>query len=226
MPDKDKTEIEEPRAAAAMPVSTDSLLLADFVEVEKGQRILDLGTGGGVIAMTLAAREEVKIIGVDNQIEAIEEAQCRYERDKAFMQGECEFEPGDFRNEEYIRRLGVFSQVVCNPPYYKSGEGRLPPDSARASARHEITCTLEDIVQAADWALPEGGAFSFVMIPKRMPESFGLLAKRGLSVYAVKPVYTQNRQDAELVLIRAIKGANGALRMMEPRQLRALNRGG
>jgi tRNA1Val (adenine37-N6)-methyltransferase len=225
MPNKGETKIKESRAGAPMPVSTDSLLLADFVEVAKGERILDLGTGGGVVAMALAAREEVKVVGIDNQIEAVEAAQKKYVSNKGFMRGECEFEPGDFRNEEYIRRLGVFSQVVCNPPYHKAGEGRLPPASARACARHEITCTLEDVAQAADWALPEGGVFSFVMIPKRMAESFSLLAKIGFSVYAVRPVYTHSRQDAELVLIRAIKGANGALRLMEPRQLRALNRG-
>lgn len=205
-----------------MPVSTDALVLADFVLAKPGQRILDLGTGAGIIALTLAGRQNVELVGIDNNIEAIEEARKRLERDKGLLAGSCHFEPGDLRNEEYIRELGAFHQVVCNPPYYKLGNGRLPPQPGQATARHETTCTLEDVIRAAAWALEGDGAFSFIQIPERLLEALELLQTHGFSANSVQPVYTRRRRDAELILVRAVSGANNALRFMTPRQLRAL----
>ena len=219
MPDKAHNEF------GVMPVSTDALVLADFVQVQPGQRILDLGTGAGVIALTLAGRESVFVLGIDNSIDAIEEAQRRLERDRPLLVGSCQFEPGDLRNEEFVREFGPFDQVVCNPPYYRLGEGRLPPLEGRAAARHETTCTLLDVVRAASWALAPGGVFSLSQIPARLSESLGLLGAEGLSANVIQPIHTRRRREAERVLIRAIKGANGALRLLPPRQLRAL-RGG
>ncbi|OPZ02036.1 MAG: tRNA1(Val) (adenine(37)-N6)-methyltransferase [candidate division BRC1 bacterium ADurb.BinA364] len=207
-----------------MPVTTDSLLLADFVQIESGQRILDLGAGSGAIALTLAARRKVEIVGIDVCIEAIEEASRRWQRDRALMLGECVFEPGDMRNREFMEELGLFDQVVCNPPYFKANQGRLPPDPVRAAARHEVSCTLEDIVRAAGWVLREGGVFSFVHIPPRLPEAFGLLSAFGFQLSAIQPIYTRKCQDAELALIQAVKGENAslAMRILPPRGLRAL----
>jgi len=209
-----------------MPVSTDSLVLADFVELQPGQRIVDLGSGTGAVALTLAGREKISVVGFDNCMEAVEEAQRRLERDKSLLVGTCRFEAGDLRNEAFVRSLGVFDQVVCNPPYYKVGHGRLPPNPSRASARFETTCTLDDVVCAASWALAPGGAFSFTLIPARLGEALSLLTKHGFAPNALQPVYTRRRRDAERVLIRAALGVNGSLRLLPPRQLRALSEDG
>ena len=103
--------------------------------------------------------------------------------------------------------------------------GGLPPQSARASARHETTGTLDEVIRAASWALEAGGTFSFIQIPERLAEALQLLQDHGFNPNAIQPVYTRRRRDAELVLVRAVRGSNGAFRLMTPRQLRALNGG-
>jgi tRNA1Val (adenine37-N6)-methyltransferase len=205
-----------------MPVSSDSLVLADFTVVHPGERILDIGTGLGIVALALAAREAVDVVGIDNSFEALEKAGERLERDKETLCGTCRFEPGDLRNETFMRELGAFDQVVCNPPYYKVGEGRLPPSPHRAAARHETTCNLADVVQAADWALNGSGTFTCIQIPRRLPEILDLLTQHGFAPQAVQPVYTARKRDAELVLTRATKETGGTLRLLPPRCLRAL----
>jgi len=207
----------------SMPVTTDSLVLADFVEPLPGQRILDLGTGSGIIALSLAARAEVTVVGIDNSFEALEEAQQALERDRALLQGQVEFFPGDLRNLEYLAELGPFDQVVCNPPYFKLDEARLPPSEPRAAARHEISCTLEEVVRAAAQVMPMQGVFSLVQIPARLGEVLQLLPAYGLALQVIQPVYTARDRDARLVLFRAMKGRNGTLRMLPPLHPRALN---
>ena len=205
-----------------MPVTTDALLLADFVSVEDGQRILDLGSGSGVIALTLASRANAEFLGIDNSMEFVEEACRNLEAERLLLKGEIEFLPGDLRNEEYMRELGMFDQVVCNPPYYRLNEGRLPPGSQRAAARHEVTCTFNEVVRAASLVLPAEGTFSFVQVPARLAEALTTVPAHGFSMAAIQPVYTRHSKDAQLILFRAIKGVNGNLRVLPAIQLRTL----
>jgi len=209
-------------SASPMPVTTDALALADFVTPADGQRILDLGTGTGPIALALAARAKVSVLGIDNVFEAIEEAQANLARDQALLQGSVEFQPGDLRNLDYIRELGAFDQVVCNPPYFKLNEGRLPPNHQRASARHELTCTLAEVIEAGAVALADGGVFSVVHVPARLPELLQTLGQCGLSPQALRPIYTARNRDARLVLCSARKGLPGSFRLLQPLHVRTL----
>lgn len=212
-----------PAVSSPMPVTTDSLLLAEFVELVPGQRILDIGFGSGIIALSLCARADVQVVGIDNSIEAYEEACRNLERERLLVQAEPEFMPGDLRNAEFMAELGQFDQVVCNPPYHRLNQGRLPPNAQRAAARHELTCTLEEVVRAASQVMSPRGVFSFSHIPARLPDAVAALASHDLSLQALQPVYTNGGPDARLLLFRAAKGAGtGPMRVLPALHVRTL----
>ncbi len=96
-----------------MPITTDSLLLADFVRTVDGQRILDLGTGSGIIALSLCAKAKVSVTGIDINEQAIQEARSQLDRERLLLKGSATFLHGDVRDAAFIQGLGAFDQVVC-----------------------------------------------------------------------------------------------------------------
>ena len=193
----------------------DAVLLAHFSleAADTAAEIVDLCTGNGIIPLLLAAKTQAEhITGIEIQKYAAEMAvrsvQLNHIEDRVTVL--CE----DLRN---IRDLGMDSKVnvvTVNPPYINAG---LRNDQdAKLIARHEVMCTLEDVVSAAGRILKSNGHFIMVHRPARLPEIFAVMRKYKLEPKRMRLVYPYADKNANLVLIDAIKGGNPQLNVEPP----------
>jgi tRNA1Val (adenine37-N6)-methyltransferase len=151
----------------------ESLALADFVRTLPGARVAELGSGVGLISLLIAARLAPReVVAVEIQ-PALHEIARRNVRENGYGAAvRCV-------NEDYRKfadgNEGEFECVVSNPPFYRSGDGRIPPDPVRAAARHEINGTVEELAASAHALLSRGGHF-FVVFDARREEELRLAA--------------------------------------------------
>jgi tRNA1Val (adenine37-N6)-methyltransferase len=188
--------------------SLDPLLLVSFLVDPPPGPLMDLGCGSGVMAL-LAARlwPRLKVSGLE-----IQEGLAAMARRSAAMNGldrRVAIIRGDLRNCSRTFRPGSFGSVICNPPYRKLGTGRLPPDREKAVARHEISMTLEDLLEAMDHLLVPGGCFSISWKPERMDDLARNIRGRGLVLRTVRPVHSRRGLGPFLILCSGVKGSPG-----------------
>ncbi|EKU72184.1 tRNA1(Val) (adenine(37)-N6)-methyltransferase [Selenomonas sp. F0473] len=189
--------------------SMDAVLLAHFPRLASRARVLDLGTGAGVIPLLIA--DEVR------EIYAVEfnPVQARLAERNAALNGLSEkitVREGDYRDPPALFAPASFDLVFANPPYYPVRSGAVNAGKGRAAARHEITATLADTVRAAAYALPPGGRLAMVHLPERLGEIMLALHAENFAVKRMRLVLPRADRAPNLVLIEAAKGA--ALRGM------------
>lgn len=155
-------------SGGAMAPGHDAFALARVVELRAGERVLDLGTGVGTIALMLAAREAVEVVGLERDRGALAAADSNARRNAARLRGAVHWLGADLRQLPWLAEGRHFDLVVMNPPYYRRGEGRVPDGASRAGARHEIHGTLSDWIRAARLSLRPGGRLACVHRPARM----------------------------------------------------------
>ncbi len=193
----------------------DAVLLASFAVAKEGERVMDMCTGTGVIPILMEAKTRGRFfIGIEIQPESVEMAQrsvlLNGLEDKILIR-ECDIKELD---KEFP--LGSFDVVTCNPPYMQRGGGMVNEYSAKAVARHEILCTLEDVAIAADKMLRVGGRFYMVHRPSRLPEIFQRAVKHHLEPKRMRFVHTYIDKEPTLVLIEFIKGGRPMLKVEPP----------
>lgn len=193
--------------------SMDALLLADFVTIRAGDRVVDLGTGCGVISLILLSSRPVELVwGLE-----IQESLARQAARNVFLNGCSErmaVVRGDLRHLPFSGSCA--NVVVCNPPYRKARSGRINPDPQRAIARHELTARLGEIVKAASFLLKSRGRFAAVYPAERLVDLFGQLRRVNLEPKRLRMVHASPRSGAKLVLVEAAAGAKPGLRVEEP----------
>ena len=198
-------------AVSATPrFGTDAILLSHFAGPAAGERVCELGTGCGAIALRLCGMGRVAAVhGIDIAPQAIALAQMGAD---AFP-GEPRptFAVGDWHHPQAIAPAGSFRRVVCNPPYFPPDSGRVSRDEAAALARHEQPDTLSAVCQAAAWLLCNGGRFCLCHRPERLPAVLAALTACGLEPKRLQPV--QQRADTApwLFLLEARKGGRPGL---------------
>ncbi|MBN1868240.1 methyltransferase [Candidatus Sumerlaeota bacterium] len=167
----------------------DSLALARYARVAARERVLDLGTGQGIVALMLAARETVHVIGVEREKRVLAAAQRNARRNAERLQGRVTWLCADLRSLSRNRDTmapteteGFFDLATMNPPFMRVGEGRISPDSARAAARQETHGVLVDWIEAAARALRRGGRLALIQRIARGDETLAALAEAGFSI--------------------------------------------
>ena len=141
--------------------SLDALLLAHFMTCRRGETIADLGTGNGVIALTLAyLHSSLSITGVEIQLSMVDRA-SRNVRMNGFQE-RVTISQADVRNIQETFSPESFAAVVCNPPYRRTTSGRISPNVERKIARHEIAAGLADFLRAGAYLLPIKGRIAMV----------------------------------------------------------------
>lgn len=137
---------------------TDSVLLANFVKLRRGDQVIDLGTGSGVIPLLLAYKNpEIKVTGVEIQAEAAALAQKNVEFNN--LSEQIEIVNQDLCTLDSKYKTGSFDVVVSNPPYLPVASGKLKENDYVAIARHELKADLEAVVAEAARLLKYGGHF-------------------------------------------------------------------
>ena len=142
----------------------DAVLLSDYAKVKKNSRGIDLCSGTGIVPILMDAKYPIAHVeGLEYQEDYAEMAER-----SVHMNGQSDrvhIAHGDVRQVKEKYKRESFDWVTCNPPYMTGAHGLKNPDYGKAIARHEITCSLEDVVQAAKWLLKPGGHFYMVHRP-------------------------------------------------------------
>lgn len=195
--------------------SLDSVLLVRFVEVQGRERIVDLGAGNGVIALSLAVlHSAVEVAGVELQQAMVERA----ERGAALngVEEQVRMMRGDVRAVEECLPARSFDVAVCNPPYRPPRSGRVNPDRERLLARHEVEGGLADFVRAGAYLLRHRGRMCLVYPSERAVELFAVMRQHRLEPRRVRFVHSFADAPATLVLAEGVKGARTSLTVLPP----------
>ncbi len=196
-------------------LSTDSVLLADFARLRPGSRGIDLGCASGALALMLLAREEtLDMTGLELDSRAAAVARANLERNG--WSGRARIVTGDIRAHRELFRAGSFDLAVANPPYFPLGSGALSPDPARAAARSETDCTLEELCRATAWLLRSGGSFCVVHRPERLSELLAAMASQALEPKRLRMVSSRYDSAPSLVLAEGRRGGRPGLRIEPP----------
>ena len=194
------------------PLCTDSVLLADFVRIRGTLSGIDLGCASGAILLMLLSRSErLRMTGIELQPDAAELAVRAMERNG--YSDRAEILCGDLREYRSLLPGRCFDFVVSNPPYYPPGTGALSPNRARADARSELSCTLEDLCITASAFCRTGGSFYLVHKPERLSEIFVTLNRTALEPKRLRAVCSRPGRAPSLVLIEARKGGKPGLKI-------------
>ena len=192
--------------------SMDAVLLAHFPRLTGRERILDLGTGTGIIPL-LIADFAAHITAVElNPVQAelaVRNVRLNHLTDKITVR------EGDYRDPPALFACGEYDLVFSNPPYRPVTSGALSI-GARAAARHELPATLADTVHAASYALRHGGRLAMVHLPERLSEIILALHAEHLAVKRLRMVQPRADRAPNLMLIEAVKGAALAGMRHEP----------
>ncbi len=198
---------------------TDALVLAHFISPARGERVCELGTGCGAIALRLCAEGcPTAVHGVDIAADAVALA----ERSAAAFDGTPTptFAVADWGEPSSIAPAGSFDCVVCNPPYFPPDSGAVSADATVRRARHETPTTLTDVCRAASWLLRYGGRFCLCHRPERLPAVLTALAAHGLEPKRLQAVQNAPNSPPWLFLLEARKGGHAGLRWEAPLVLR------
>lgn len=193
----------------------DAVLLSDFFQASKNAKVMDIGTGTGVIPVLLYGKNKGKdFTGIDIQEEMVEMAQR-----SALLNGIQErvcFVTCDVKQVKNMFHSESFDAIVTNPPYMKVGDGLLNPDMSKAVSRHEIACTIEDIVAASYYLLKEKGKLYMIHRPHRLPDIFIAMRKFKIEPKRMRFVYPDAQKEPNLVLLCGVKLGNQELRVEKP----------
>jgi tRNA1(Val) A37 N6-methylase TrmN6 len=195
--------------------SLDAVLLGNFISVRPGERILDLGCGNGIVALILAYRwPSCQLTGLEIQPDLVTMARGNVVLNN--WQERIGIVQGDMRRIEKSMAAGQFDWVVSNPPYRKTGTGRVNIDPEQQAARHETMADLSSVVKAAVWALKYKGRAAFIYPAVRGAAVLYELKKQGLEPKKMQTVYSYPGSPATLLLIESVKGGGEGLEILPP----------
>ena len=183
----------------------DAVLLADFATGAKKGRVIDLGTGTGVIPLLMRGREKgIHFTGLEIQEYSADMARRSVELNN--LQEDIEIVQGDMRDVHTLFAPESFHAVTCNPPYIKGSHGLENENAPKNIARHEIMMELSDVMKAANYLLVEGGSFSMVHKPFRLAEIIRLMSQYRLEPKRICMVQPFFDKEPNMVLIEGNKG--------------------
>ena len=193
----------------------DAVLLSGFARIRKGDHVLDMGTGTGIIPILLKSKTKGEhFTGLEIQEECADMAtrSVQYNGLEYAVDIVC----GDIKEAAGIFGAASFDVVTSNPPYMIGAHGLQNPYMAKAIARHEVLCTLEDVVSQASKVLKDRGRFFMVHRPFRLAEIFSVLTRYKLEPKRMQLVYPYIDREPNMVLIEALKGGNSRITVEKP----------
>lgn len=203
-------------------IGTDSVLLAYFANdtgLKKIKLASDLGCGSGIISILLATlNPDLTVDAVELMPEAV--ICARKSAELSGVSGRVCVIESDIRGHRDFLRPGAYDLVVANPPYYSLGSGALSYDRSRAAARSEVTCSLDNIMEAASYLTRWGGSFSLVHKPERLCDIFRSMNKHGFEPKRMRLVQNKADSPPSLVLVEGRRGGKSSLKIEAPLILR------
>ena len=193
----------------------DAVLLSSFAKAKPGEKVLDLGTGNGIIPILMEAKTKgEKFYGLEIQEESADLARRSVALNE--LESKIEIVTGDMKEAVDIFGAASFHVITMNPPYMTGNHGLVNPGDAKAIARHEITCSLEDMISQASKVLKCKGRFYMVHRPFRLAEIMTLMVKHHLEPKRMRLVYPYADKEPNMVLIEGLKGGNSRITVEPP----------
>ena len=193
----------------------DAVLLSTFSNVKRGEKVLDLGTGTGIIPILLEAKTEaIHITGLEIQEESADMARRSILLNQ--LQEKIEIVTGDIKEASHLFGNSSFDVITCNPPYMIGNHGLKNEDLSKTIARHELLCNFEDIARESSKVLSPGGRIYLVHRPFRLAEIISTLIRFQLEPKRMRLVYPYIDKEPNMVLIEAKKGGNSRITIEKP----------
>ena len=195
--------------------SLDAVLLSQFIKIRKNERVIDLGTGCGILPLLLSRTTKAhSFVGIEIQKELVECAQKNISLNH--LEDRISILHLDYRKLKGSFAPGSFDVVVSNPPYRKYRTGRLNPSMEKAIARHEINGSIEDLIFMASYLLPPKGKCYLIFPALRTVDLFVALRGRKLEPKRLQFVHPRVGEEAKFILTESVNASGVELKIMEP----------
>ncbi|HEY8892958.1 MAG TPA: tRNA1(Val) (adenine(37)-N6)-methyltransferase [Clostridium sp.] len=199
----------------AFRFGVDAVLLANFAKVRKNSKIVDLCTGTGIIPFILAGKTNASsLIGVEIQEELVEMANRSVKFNN--LQDKINFISGDLKDLELIKSIPKVDIVTVNPPYKLHNSGLISLNDKNAIARHEICCTLEDVIIACRVLLRDSGRLYMVHRPDRLADVLCTMRKHRIEPKRIRMVHPSVNKAPNIVLIEGQRDGGSFLKWDPP----------
>ena len=193
----------------------DAVILSGFAEVKKGEKVMDLCTGTGIIPILLEAKTEGShFTGLEIQEESVEMARRSVRLNG--LEDKVTIDFGDVKNTEALYRASSFDVVTVNPPYMNEGGGLKNGYSPKTIARHEVLCSLEDVVDAAARLLVPQGRLYMVHRPHRLTDIMVTLRNHRLEPKRLRFLHSYADREPVMVLVEAVSNGKPMVKVMPP----------
>lgn len=193
----------------------DAVLLSDFANVKRKHRVIDLCTGTGIIPFLVYGKynpEEVWGVEVQEEMAEMAGRSSLLNNTEEIVKFKC----ADLNDKSLASELGRFDVVTVNPPYKLNNAGILNPNDKLAIARHEILCTLEDVIVSSRRLLADNGRMFIVHRPERLADIFVLMRKYNIEPKRVKMVHPNAKKAPNIVLVEGQRDGGAFLKWEDP----------
>lgn len=193
----------------------DAVLLANFANVKKKHKVMDLCTGTGIVPFIIKGKKEPeKIVGLEIQNKFVEMAN-RSIKINGFN-NTMEFLHGDLKDKELLKSIGRFDVVTVNPPYKLEKSGIVNPNDKYAIARHEVMCNLDNVIEACRIVLKDNGRLYMVHRPERLADIFCIMRKYKIEPKRVQMVHPNTKKPANILLVEGQRDGGAYLKWEPP----------
>lgn len=190
----------------------DAVLLSDFAKSASG-RVIDLCTGTGIVPILLAAKsraERIDAIEIQSEIAGMAERSVEYNNLGDRIHIKC----ADLKDAPAIFGKGQYNCVTVNPPYMKTGTGFINAGDMKTISRHEVCCTLDDVIKTASELLKPHGKLFMVHRPSRLADIFCTMRKYKIEPKLIRLVAPKKGKEPNLVLVHGVKNAKSDLKLL------------
>lgn len=193
----------------------DAVLLSHFANIKNKHRVIDLCTGTGIVPFLVYGKYKPKeVIGIEIQEDMVEMANRSSKYNE--ISDRVKFLNADLKDLNLLKTLGTFDVLTVNPPYKLNNSGILNPDDKLAIARHEILCTLEDVIIAARKLLKDNGRIYMVHRPERLIDIFELMRKHKIEPKRVQMIQPNINKAPNIVLVEGQRDGGAYLKWEAP----------
>lgn len=193
----------------------DAVLLSGFAKVKAGENCLDLGCGNGIIPILLEAKTAGRYF-TGLEIQEYSADMARRSVALNHLEGKVSIVKGDIKDASNIFGASSFHVVTCNPPYMTAQHGITNQDQAKTIARHEVLCTLEDVIRESARLLVPSGRFYMVHRPFRLGEIISLMVKYHIEPKRMRLVHPYVDREPNMVLIEGLRGGRPRMTVEKP----------
>ncbi|TGY41429.1 tRNA1(Val) (adenine(37)-N6)-methyltransferase [Clostridium sartagoforme] len=193
----------------------DAVLLSNFANVKNKHRVIDLCTGTGIVPFLIYGKYKPKeVVGIEIQEDMVEMAirSSKYNE----IEDVVSFKNADLKDLKYLSSLGTFDVITVNPPYKLNNSGIVNLDDKLAIARHEIMCSLEDVIVASRKLLKDNGRMFIVHRPERLIDIFELMRKYKIEPKRVQMVQPNINKAPNIVLVEGQRDGGAYLKWEKP----------